>query len=423
MTSVETTSSTTKPTIAVIGTCDTKLVPLNFLKQGIISDQSCNAILIDIGTYAPEQSVGIIDIERAQVLHELTKAERADLVTGDRGSAMAQMTLALSRLLKRLHQRGAISGVVAAGGSGNTTVCTQAFLSAPLPIGFPKLMVSTLASGDVSCYVGETDLTMMYSVVDVAGMNQILASVLENGAHAIIGMAQAYHRRIHASTQTPNLNAKPTIAITMFGVTTPCVQHAESRLLELGYDVVVFHATGSGGRAMERLISEGKFQGVLDLTTTELADELVGGVLTAGPNRLEAAAKAGIPQVISVGALDMVNFGPRSTVPSKFHARNLYEHNATITLMRTTVEECASLGRILGEKANLAQREKVKVILPTKGISLLSEDEKPFHDQSADDSLMHALKNTAKCDIVMVDASLNDQAFANKSVELLVSMM
>ena len=210
-----------------------------------------------------------------------------------------------------------------------------------LPFGVPKLLVSTLASGDTRPYVGAVDVTMMYSVVDISGVNSVSARIIANAAAAIAGMAQA---------APPKLDGKPLVAASMFGVTTPCVTTARERLEELGYEVLVFHATGSGGQSMEALAKDGFLAGVLDATTTELADELVGGVLSAGPDRLEAAGAAGVPQVVSLGALDMVNFGPRETVPPQFEGRNLYVHNPTVTLMRTTKEECAELGRIIGRK-------------------------------------------------------------------------
>lgn len=298
-------------------------------------------------------------------------------------------------------------------------MCTKAFRDA-LPIGFPKVMVSTMASGDVSHYVGETDIAMMYSVVDVAGMNGILETILGNAARCIAGMALQSSPPKDTSTSG---GGKPAVAVTMFGVTTPCVQSATEMLERLGYEVVVFHATGAGGKSLERLISEGRFVGVLDITTTELADELVGGILSAGPTRLEAAAKAGIPQVVSVGALDMVNFGVPSSVPEKFQGRLFHEHNSSVTLMRTTREECSRLGEILAQKINLASTEMTVVVLPLKGVSLLDEVGEKFHDAEADQALFAGLKSGVRCKVLEVNAAINDREFSEAAVKALLSIM
>src|SRR5262245_44082520 len=240
-------------------------------------------------------------------------------------------------VVTRLYREGRIDGILALGGSGGSSIATRAMRA--LPVGVPKLMVSTVASGDTRPYVGAVDVTMMYSVVDIAGVNRISARIMANAAGAIAGMVKA---------EVPTLAEKPLVGASMFGVTTPCVTRARERLDELGYEVLVFHATGAGGQSLEALVRGGFLAGVLDATTTELADELVGGVLSAGPDRLEAAGAAGVPQVVSLGALDMVNFGPRETVPAQFEERNLYVHNPTVTLMRTTPDECRELGRRIG---------------------------------------------------------------------------
>jgi uncharacterized protein (UPF0261 family) len=278
-------------------------------------------------------------------------------------------------------------------------------------------MVSTMASGDVSHYVGETDITMMYSVVDIAGMNNILEVVLGNAARAIAGMASKQHLTANVTS------SRPAIAISMFGVTTPCVATATKLLESLGYTTVIFHATGAGGKAMERLISERQFVGVLDITTTELADELVGGVLSAGPHRLEAAVKANIPQVVSVGALDMVNFGPRSSVPDKFKDRLFHEHNASVTLMRTTRDECMELGYILAHKVNVAPPGFTCIIIPLRGISLIDVEGAPFYDHDADQALFSALKNGYDRPIVEVDTDINDPTFSEEAVRQLHEMI
>ena len=251
------------------------------------------------------------------------------------------MAGAAAALARRLHDEGRIDGVLGAGGSGNTAIATAAMRA--LPVGVPKLMVSTMAAGDTRDYIGGSDIALMASVTDVAGLNSISARILANAAAAMAAMV---------AVEPPELgDAKPLIGATMFGVTTPCVTRAREELEARGYEVLVFHATGTGGKAMEALVDAGFLAGVLDATTTELCDDLVGGVLSAGPDRLEAAGRAGLPQVVSVGALDMVNFGARDSVPPQFEDRNLYVHNPSVTLMRTTAEECAELGRRIAAQA------------------------------------------------------------------------
>ncbi|KAG1891464.1 hypothetical protein F4604DRAFT_417287 [Suillus subluteus] len=400
------------PTVAVIGTCDTKLEALLFLKRTVQSTAPCDAILIDIGSYHPS-GLRDIDIPRSDVLRECTTIVHN---TSSRSDALETMTIALTQLLTRLHSTQSIAGVIGAGGSGNTSVCTKAFRDA-LPIGFPKLMVSTMASGNVAHYVGETDITMMYSVVDVAGMNPILEVILGNAAHAISGMAK--HSLIRADLKS----SRPTIAVSMFGLTTPCVQVATQKLEELGYSVVAFHATGAGGLAMERLVREGHFVGVLDITTTELADELVGGDLTAGPHRLEAAVRCGIPQVVSVGALDMVNFGPADTIPKQFQGRLFHHHNSSVTLMRTSREECLKLGQIMVEKLKGAPTNKTRVILPLQGFSGIDKDKGPFRDAEADGALLDALKSGLPFPVEELDVDINDPSFALRVAQALHELL
>ena len=276
-----------------------------------------------------------------------------------------------------------------------------------LPIGVPKLLVSTVAAGDTRPYVGTVDLTMMHSVVDIAGINQISERVLSNAAAAAAAMAEA-----NAAFQSATVN-KPMIGATMFGVTTPCVTAARQRLEELGYEVLVFHATGAGGQSMERLMRDGYITGALDATTTELADDLVGGIFSAGPDRLEAAGELGIPQVVSLGALDMVNFGPSETVPAVFADRLLYKHNPTITLMRTTPEECAELGRRLAAKLNAA-KGPVILFIPLRGISLIAKEGQVFYHPAADAALLDAIHANIDdgIDVREIDTDINDPAFA-----------
>ena len=401
------------PVVAVVGTCDTKYEALCYIKHAIGTGLSCKAILIDIGSYVPPDHAHI-DITRSQVLSALSGE---DLDFTSRNNALETMTRAITATLAHLYAEGTIAGVISAGGSGNTSVCATAFRDA-FPIGFPKLLVSTMASGNISHYVGETDMTMMYSVVDITGMNALLQTILGNAASAIAGMTLRSQRRQHASSQ------QPSIAVTMFGVTTPCVQVATRQLEELGYSVVTFHATGSGGLSMERLIREGYFVGVLDLTTTELADELVGGVLTAGPNRLEAAVDKSIPQVVSVGALDMVNFGPASTVPAQFAGRRLLRHNTSVTLMRTSPEECSALGQTIAQKLRKALPDRTHVLLPLRGFSGIDEDGGPFRDAEADEALLNALRSAGlECPIEELDTNINDPSFAAAAVSTLHRMI
>ena len=303
-----------------------------------------------------------------------------------------------------LYQEGRLQGIIALGGSGGTSIATQAMRA--LPIGVPKVMVSTMASGETRPYVGNVDITMMYSVVDISGLNAISERILANAAAAIGAMAQVSPRQ--------RSNQRQLVGATMFGVTTPCVTRAKETLSQLGYEVIVFHATGAGGQSMEALARDGYFVGVLDITTTELADELVGGVLSAGPDRLQAAGDLGLPQVVSLGALDMVNFGPVDTVPERFRIRNLYEHNATVTLMRTSTEECHELGRIIGQKLSTA-RGPVALFVPLKGVSMLAVEGMPFHDQEADNALLGGLQETLSpiVEVHYMDVDVNDPEFAD----------
>jgi uncharacterized protein (UPF0261 family) len=316
-------------------------------------------------------------------------------------------------ILSRLAAAGRIHGVISLGGGGGTAIATAAMRA--LPTGFPKLMVSTLASGNVAPYVGVKDIVMFPSVVDVAGLNRISRQLLTRAAGAICGMVE-----IPVSAAAD----KPIIVASQFGNTTPCIEHAKKVLEAAGYEVIVFAATGTGGRTMESLIETGLVAGVLDLTTTEWADELVGGVLSAGPTRLEAAAKTGIPTVVSTGCLDMVNFGPPETVPAKFAGRKFYQHNPQVTLMRTTSDECAQLGKILAEKINRSTGP-VKVLLPLRGGSAISAPGGPFHDAAADLELFASLKINLRPDVAAteLDANINDPEFAEACAKALLQLL
>jgi len=394
-------------TVVLVGTLDTKGAEYEFLGQRL-RESGVDVLLVDAGILGEPQTAP--DVTKDEVA-QAVGADAGDLAeAGDRGLAVAAMARGAGEVVKRLHAEGRLDGVLGLGGSGGTSLVTQAMRE--LPVGVPKLMVSTVASGDTRPYVGASDVTMMYSVVDIAGINTLSARILANAAGAIAGMAKA---------QAPERGGeKPLVGATMFGVTTPCVDAARQRLEELGYEVLVFHATGTGGRSMEALVRDGFISAVLDVTTTELADELVGGVFSAGEDRLEAAGEVGIPQVVSLGALDMVNFGPRETVPAQFEGRNLYVHNPTVTLMRTTPEECAELGRRVAIKLN-ASRGPVKLFVPLGGVSLISTGGQPFHDPEADAALFGALRENLadNVELVEMDADVNDPGFAQAMADAL----
>jgi uncharacterized protein (UPF0261 family) len=321
------------------------------------------------------------------------------------------MSQAAPVLLAKLVAEGKIDGVISLGGGGGTAIGTAAMRS--LPLGFPKLMVSTLASGNVAHYLGTKDIVMMPSIADVAGLNRLSRVIFSRAAGAICGMVEAV---------IETASAKPLVVASMFGNTTACITEAKRILEQQGYEVLVFAATGAGGRAMETLIESGMVSGVLDLTTTEWADELVGGTLNAGPERMDAAAKAGAPVVIAPGCLDMVNFGERASVPEKFAGRNFYIHNPQVTLMRTTPDECAELGRILAEKAN-ASAAFAAIMIPRKAISVISAAGQPFHDPVADEALFSAIHANSRQPVEDFDLEINDPAFAKACAEKLLAMM
>ncbi len=397
-------------TIALIGTFDTKGEEFSFLRARIES-AGLRTMMIDVGVLGSSPLVaGISAAEVAAAASEDLAALRRE---SNRGRSVTVMALGATAILLRLHAQGSIHGVVALGGSAGTTIATAAMRA--LPYGFPKLMVSTLAAGDVKPYVGIKDICMMPSVLDISGLNSVSRQILSNAAAAICGMVAA---------DPTNPNNKPAIAATMFGVTTLCVTAARRILEQSGYDVLVFHATGTGGQAMEQLIEDGAIQAVLDLTTTELADELVGGVMSAGPHRLEAAGRKGIPQIVCPGAIDMVNFGPAETVPIKFRTRKLYVHNPTVTLMRTTPEECAAIGHITATRLNRATGP-VTVLIPLQGVSAIDKLGGPFYSPEALDSYRGALKATLSpaVKLVELDAHINDDSFARAATDLLLQSL
>src|SRR5438876_2052860 len=339
-------------TIAILGTMDSKGAEHAFVAARI-KERGHRTLIIDVGTLG-EPSLKP-DITR----DEVAAASGIDLAAlqerQDRGESVAAMAQAAPMVLSKLVAEKKIDGVISLGGGGGTAIATAAMRA--LPIGFPKVMVSTLASGNTAQYVGVKDIVMFPSIVDVAGLNHISRQILTRAAGAICGMVEVGQAsRLSGAGETPALSSadKPVIVASMFGNTTQCVQHAQTILEQAGYEVLVFHATGTGGRTMESLIESGMVAGVLDITTTEWADELVGGSLIAGPTRLEAAARRGVPAVVSTGCLDMVNFGPPETVPARFQGRRFYKHNPQVTLMRTTPEENRELGRVIASKLNLS---------------------------------------------------------------------
>jgi uncharacterized protein (UPF0261 family) len=398
------------PTIAILGTLDTKGVEHGFVAE-LIQQRGHEVLVIDVGTLSEPRFKP--DIPRTEVAAAAGIDFAALTAKQDRGEAVTAMSRGAPVILAKLAAAGRIHGVISLGGGGGTAIATAAMRA--LPIGFPKLMVSTLASGNVAPYVGVKDIVMFPSVVDVAGLNRISRQLLTRAAGAICGMVEM---------PVPTAADKPIIVASQFGNTTPCIEHAKKILEAAGYEVIVFAATGTGGRTMESLIETGLVAGVLDLTTTEWADELVGGVLSAGPTRLEAAAKVGIPTVVSTGCLDMVNFGPPETVPAKFAGRKFYQHNPQVTLMRTTPGECAQLGKILAEKLNRSTGP-VKVLLPLRGGSVISAPGGPFHDAAADRELFAALKTNLRTDLAVaeLDANINDAVFAETSAQALLQLL
>jgi uncharacterized protein (UPF0261 family) len=399
--------------VLLIGTLDTKGAEFAHVRDRLRA-AGVAVTLADTGVAAPPTVAP--DVSREQVFQLAGTSAAAVKAAGDRGKAVALAAAGAAKLAARLHAEGKLTGVLALGGSAGTTIGTAAMRA--VPVGVPKLMVSTLASGQVQHYVGTRDVMMMHSVVDIAGLNRVSRAVLDNAAAAMAGMVLARREAI------PTSQDRPVIAATMFGVTTPCVEAARAQLEAAGYEVLVFHATGTGGRTMEGLIRDGHVAGVLDITTTELADELVGGVLSAGPDRLTAASLKGVPQVISVGALDMVNFGPPDTVPEKFKSRRFHQHNPTITLMRTTPEEMDRLGLELTQKAS-ASSGPAAVVLPLRGVSALDALGQSFWWPEANAALVQSVRNwiAPNVELVELDLHINDPAFAAACANKLLDLM
>ncbi len=397
-----------RPRAYAVATMDTKGRELAFVADRIRA-AGVEVVTVDVGTLDPP-TVGPDIPREAVVASHPTPEGRAQALSGvDRGRSVTAMGEALAVFLRREHEAGRLAGVIGIGGSGNTAAITPAMRA--LPIGMPKVMVSTIASGNVSPYVGTSDIVMMYPVVDIAGLNAVSRRVLANAAAALVGMIR--------QDELPS-DDRPTVAMTMFGVTTPCVSAVREAIEARGFDALVFHATGTGGRAMEKLVEAGLIGGVLDITTTEVADEVVGGILPAGPDRFDAILRARIPYVMSLGALDMVNFGAIETVPEKFHGRKLHSHNAQVTLMRTTADENRLCARWIAGKLNRAEAP-FTVMIPEGGVSSIDAPGMPFHDPEADaalfDELESAIEPRPGRTIRRLPMNINDPAFARALVE------
>jgi uncharacterized protein (UPF0261 family) len=397
-------------TVAIIAALDTKGAEARFVRDRI-AGQGLRPLVIDVGVlgepaFPAEVSREDVAFAGGKPLGELRQSQ-------DKARAMAAMTRGAAVVAARLYAEKRLDGVIGLGGSAGTVIATSAMRA--LPIGVPKLVVSTVAAGDTRPYVGTKDVTLMYSVVDLAGINRLSAQILTNAAGAIGGMVQV---------EPPRVAERPLLAASMFGNTTACVDRARAALEEAGYEVLVFHATGTGGQTMESLVADGFVAGVLDLTTTEWADELCGGVFSAGPTRLEAAARAGVPQVIAPGCLDMANFGAPDTVPAQYRQRNLYEWNPNVTLLRTNPEENARLGAIIAAKANLSTGP-VAVLLPLRGVSQLDSPGGAFWWPEADQALYAAIKANLRPDIPLreLDCNINDPQFADSAAATLLALV
>jgi uncharacterized protein (UPF0261 family) len=396
--------------VVIVGTLDTKGVEVGFVRDRLRA-AGLETLVVDAGVFGPPPFSP--DVPREQVFTAAGSSLQEVKKAGDRGKAVTLAAEGVAKVVGQLHAAGRVLGVFGLGGSAGTTIASAAVRG--LPYGIPKLIVSTLASGQVQPYVGVRDICMVHSVTDLCGLNRFSRTILGNAAAAMAGM-------VHAVPEAAATD-KPLVAATMFGVTTPCVEAARKHVEANGFEVLVFHATGTGGRTMEAMIADGLIAGVLDITTTELADELVGGVLTAGRDRLTTAGLRGVPQVISLGALDMVNFGPPETVPKQFDGRQFYQHNPTVTLMRTTPEENDKLGQEIAEKASAA-RGPTAILVPLRGVSAIDKEGGPFWWPEADRALFQSIRNWVgpSVRLVELDAHINDPEFSRAAADLLLQM-
>lgn len=401
-------------TIALAGTLDTKGVEFSYVKN-LIEELGCRTFTIHTGTFEPTFSP---DVGNEEVVRAAGYDIKEVVAKNDRALATEVLANGMKTIVPRLYEEGKFDGIISFGGSGGTAIATAAMRM--LPIGVPKVMVSTMASGNVTQYVGTSDIVMIPSIVDVAGLNKISKTIFRNAVAAIVGMVKAQEE------YAPEVEEqKPLVATTMFGVTTPCIKVAENYLEEQGYEVLVFHATGTGGKTMEALIDAGFFKGVLDLTTTEWCDQIVGGVLAAGTDRCSAAIRKKVPQVVSVGACDMVNFGPIETVPTQFSERKFYKHNPSVTLMRTTQLENSKVGEALSEKWNKAETEML-ILLPEKGVSMIDAEGQPFEGEIERKTLFESIQNgidNPKVEIRTLEYNINDPEFAITAAKELIRLM
>jgi hypothetical protein len=402
------------PTIAVMGTLDSKGQEHVFVAE-LLKYKGFKTLLVDVG--CSEESLLRADVPVAEVAAASGEDWKAVFSRKDRGESVALMTRAAPVFLAEAAAAGRVQGVISLGGGGGTAIATAAMRA--LPVGFPKVMVTTLASGNTAPYVGTKDVVLFPAVVDVSGINRVSRVIFENAAGAIAGMVEAAEAR-----KRDNAQERPLVVASMFGNTTVCVNKAKERLESAGYEVLVFHATGTGGRAMESMIETGLVSGVLDVTTTEWADELVGGILSAGSGRLEAAGREGVPTIVTPGCLDMVNFGEPKSVPAKYAKRQFYFHNPQVTLMRTTLGECRQLGAILAAKVN-AYRGPVSVLLPLRALSIISAKGQPFHDPKADAALFEAIRADLdkRIPLIELDVAINESAFADACSKELLRLM
>jgi uncharacterized protein (UPF0261 family) len=396
-----------RPTVVLVGTLDTKGHEYAFLRDRIRA-RNVDVLLVDAGILGEPLTES--DVSRQEVAAAAGADVQALADAGDRSAAIEVMGRGATEIVLRLHAEGRLDAIGALGGTGGTTIATHAMRA--LPVGVPKLMVSTVASGDTSPYVGTMDVTMMHSVVDVAGINRISARIMANAARALAGMA--------SESELPSDDEKPLVVASMWGITTPCVTTARERLEELGYDVLVFHQTGTGGRSMEEMIATGLVVGVLDITTAELTQELAGGIFAAGPERLEGAGRLGIPQVVSLGGVEVVNIDPRSD-PERFDGRPIYFHNEDLATTRTEPGECRELAAVIARKLNAATGPTV-LFVPLRGLSLLSTEGQTLCDPVAEEALFSELRkllDRSKVEVHEIDAAINDRAFALAMAERL----
>ena len=400
-------------TVVIVGALDTKGQEIGFVRQ-LIQARGIHTVLVDFGVLGKPGLPPDISSEEVAVAGggELVKLRSSK----DKSEAMRVMAEGLPEIVRRLHEEGRLHGILSMGGTGGTAIATAAMRA--LPVGIPKLMVSTVAGSDASGYVGTRDITMMPSVVDVAGVNRISRRIYANAAGAIVGMVET---EVEAQCSA---NERPLVVASMFGNTTPCIDRARAILEDHGYEVLVFHANGKGGKTMQALVEDGYIQGLFDVTTTELADEVCGGVFSAGPDRVQLASKGNIPLLLAPGCVDMCNFWERSTVPERYQNRRLYEWNPNVTLMRTNPAENIEIGKMLAKTANECHGPVV-VLIPLEGVSMLDSPDKPFWDPEADESCFNAIKRNLRDGIPVIELSMNinDPRFADKAVEVFLGLI